>query len=364
MNVLYEGYVFDHSPRGGVSRYFHQLISGISLKAEARVTLLDNANCRDAALRWPNAKPCSYRWNRWMPGRLQMWREKRFLTGLAQAEINQIVHFTYYQTLRNVPFKEFHGCRVVTVHDCIHERFPETDPDGRLQKAKRAALDSADAIICISQSTRQDLSNYYPGLECKTRVVLHGTPQLPPLRKTDGVKSRPYFLYVGYRKGYKNFKLLARAFARFHAAYPETILKLAGQPFSTEEQAELAQAGLLEGMEHLGFLSEQDLAQLYSDALALVLTSRWEGFGFPILEAFACGTPVLASDIAPFREVAGNAALFFAENNEESLYLSLRKLAEENELREELKTLGRMRSPEFQLEKSIAATLAVYRELI
>ncbi len=364
MNVLYEGYVFEHSPRGGVSRYFHQLISGVSSKVETRVALLDNANCENAALHWPKAESCSYRWNRWMPGRLQMWREKQFLAKLAQAGKNQIIHPTYYRTFRDIPLDEFRGCRVLTVHDCIHERFPETDPDGHFQKAKRAALGSADAIICVSQATRQDLANYYPGLEDKTRVVLHGTPQLPPLQKEDGLKSPPYFLYVGYRKGYKNFKLLARAFARLHAEYPETILRFAGHPFSTEEQAELAKAGLMKGMEYLGFLSDQDLVRYYSHALTLVLTSRWEGFGFPILEAFACGTPVLASDIAPFREVAGNAALFFVENDEESLWVSLRRLARENALRQELKNLGKARSSKFQLEKTIASTLEVYRELV
>ena len=157
--------------------------------------------------------------------------------------------------------------------------------------------------------------------------------------------SRPYFLFVGNHKPHKNFDRLLEAFALSGLA-TEIMLLSTGTP--TEELLRtIHRLGLSSDVVFLGEISDEDLAKLYRGAMALTLVSLYEGFGLPIVEAMACGTPVLCSNAASMPEVAGEAALLIDSLDVDAISHGMRRLVADGRLRERLRAMGRERSKVF-----------------
>ena len=171
-----------------------------------------------------------------------------------------------------------------------------------------------------------------------------------------------YVLYVGERKGYKNFYPWLSAIRSLFNLDPNLKLVCTGTPVSHSEIKFFSKWNNADSHVHIS-ANDAQMASLYKHALCFVFPSHYEGFGIPILEAFANGCPVCLSNASCFPEVAGDAALFFNPNDAQSMYDSLKEVLVSETLRGELRSKGFERSRDFSLESMVENTCEVYRKL-
>ena len=183
-----------------------------------------------------------------------------------------VIHPTYYTLLNDRAIDSYRGPVVITVWDMIHELFQaELDPAGGFVAQKRRAIEAAQRVICISESTRTDLLDRYPIPESKV-VVTHLASELDEslAHGSEIVPARPYFLFVGRRGGYKNFDGLLKAFAKVVSKRPELALCIVGEPLEHSDNKRIADLGLSDHIEYYGYPSDEHLARLYHCSRALV----------------------------------------------------------------------------------------------
>ncbi len=265
---------------------------------------------------------------------------------------------------------------VVTIHDLGYLAFPETHPARRrleLDLSTRWCLHAARRVIAISQVTRDDLVRHYGADPERIAVVHHGLggafrplndpEQLAATRARYGLDA-PYFLYVGAIQPRKNLARLIEAFAR--AAPDDTLLVIAGRRGWLSEPIvrRAAELGLAHRVRFPGYVPDADLPALLGGALAFVFPSLYEGFGLPVLEAMACGTPVLTSATSALPEVAGDAALLVDPCDTDAIAAALNRLATDALLRADLRARGLERAAGFTWERCARDTLAVLLETL
>lgn len=268
---------------------------------------------------------------------------------------------------------------VLTVHDLAFKRFPESTPLATrrwLTRLDRALVQAAQ-VIAVSEATKRDLVELYPVDPGRVTVVPHGVDRdlfrPAPSDEIEGVRRRfgingPYLFFVGGIEPRKNLPRLVRGFARI-AGEADAVLVVAGAsvPWNPEGRAELAQvlAGIPEDLRRrivfAGYLADRDKVALLSGAEALVFPSLYEGFGLPVLEAMACGTPVLTSNVSALPEVAGDAAILVDPLDEESIADGMKRLLDDRGLRGRLRAAGLARAGGFSWRETARKTAAVLR---
>ena len=284
----------------------------------------------------------------------------------------QIFHSTYY-TLPYWPDLRI----VATVHDFIDENSFETMSGNYMGFVahKRKVIEQADAIIAVSHATKQDILKYTQAQEHKIHVIHHGVNEdfaaVPPTEEeidrfcAQNRLGRPYWLFVGRRLRYKNFGLLLRAWdcvTRGHRV--DTWLVAIGPHDELESwQTDFLIRGRLERrLVLLSRVSDHTLRLAYHGATAFVFPSLFEGFGIPLLESMACGTPVIASDIPVFREIAADAALYFDPHEEEALAEAMVGCLDLS-VRQDMIRRGRERLKSFSWDESARQIAQIYRSL-
>jgi glycosyltransferase involved in cell wall biosynthesis len=206
---------------------------------------------------------------------------------------------------------------VVTVHDMVHERYGEGSR--KLRWAKRAAVKRASLIITPSRSSASDVARFFPDVRAKIITIPWGVAPhfLSGPRKAPSSSAKsPYLLYVGARRGYKNFSVLARALTVSRNLDALRLVLVGGEPLDEKERTALGAAGR-DRIVHVPSASDEALRALYDEAAALVVTSRCEGFGLPLLEAMARGCPVACADGGASTEVTGGHAATFPPDSPE-----------------------------------------------
>ena len=272
---------------------------------------------------------------------------------------------------------------VVTVHDLGYHYHPEAHTTWQnlyLRWSTRHNARNASRILADSEATRRDLEHYYHTPPAKIAVVYPGRDEnLAPVSDPEllaGVRARyglegPYLLYVGTLQPRKNLVRLVQAFARLPSLLavqeepqPVPRLVLAGKKgWLHDEIVGQVQALGLEGQVRLtGYVPEADLPALLSGALAFVFPSLYEGFGLPVLEAMACGTPVICSNTSSLPEVAGDAALLVDPYQPEALAQAMLRLVMDGELRGELVARGLQQARRFSWRRCARETLAVLED--
>jgi glycosyltransferase involved in cell wall biosynthesis len=174
-----------------------------------------------------------------------------------------------------------------------------------------------------------------------------------------GFWERPYLLHVGQAYPHKNVRRLIQVFAQVARTYPELQLVLAGKAHAKESlrlQILVAELGLQKRIEFRPYVPYADLPELYRGALALVYPSLWEGFGLPVLEAMACGTPVITSEGSGTQEVAGNAALLVDPFDSEALRQAILRLIDQPSLQEQCRREGLQRAKQFSWKATALTT--------
>jgi glycosyltransferase involved in cell wall biosynthesis len=234
--------------------------------------------------------------------------ESAYFGGRRLAGEAGVAHSLYYDQQRRLGDWPL----VVTVHDMIHERFGIGST--ALRWAKKLAVESAALIITPSRATASDLSRFFPRLQAEVITIPWGVGEafLHTPAEPAGGGGTPFVLYVGARGKYKNFGVFSRALMSMPDLSDLGLVLVGGERLSDDERAHLTRAlRKPERLIHIPSASDDDLRRLYDEAAALVITSRCEGFGLPLLEAMARGCPVACARGGSSEEVAGGFAATF-----------------------------------------------------
>lgn len=263
---------------------------------------------------------------------------------------------------------------VVTVHDLAFRIYPEQYPAAKrryLDAMTRRSVRRAARVIAVSENTRQDVIRLYGVPPERVVVVPNGVPSdlapvddraaLQALRDRHGLPEE-FILFVGTLQPRKNLVGLLRAFGRLRdrVQAPLVVVGAPGwqyQPIFDEAQA----LGVADRVVFAGYAAPEELRLWYSAATVFIYPSLYEGFGLPVLEAMACGAPVITSSTSSLPEVVGDAALLVDPTDLDAIAGSLERVLREPQLRRTLRQRGLARAREFGWERTARETVAVYR---
>jgi glycosyltransferase involved in cell wall biosynthesis len=256
--------------------------------------------------------------------------------------------------------------QVATFHDLFVLSGNYSTPDFRERFAKQAkdAAAGADLVIAVSAFTASQVEAYLSVPGSRIRVIHHGVLQrrMPVVPSPDAPREK-IVLCVGAIQRRKNQATLIRAFR----AMPEdwTLILAGSQGYEAEEAVHEAATSPAAGRIRItGYLTDEQIGDLYARSSVFAFPSLDEGFGMPVLEAMVAGIPVIAGNRSALPEVCGDAAELIDPSSEDDLASALVKLANDQNRRAELVALGLRRAGQFNWEKAVADTLAVYRELL
>jgi glycosyltransferase involved in cell wall biosynthesis len=260
----------------------------------------------------------------------------------------------------------FAGCRsVVMVHDLIPLRFPKRfsplTPYFRYYIPQ--VLAQAEHIICNSRATAQDIIDLFHIPEEKITPILLAY-DANHFRFLD-IPTSNYFLYIGRHDPYKNIARLIDAFATLSCRDDELWIAGSGDKrYTPVLMAQVEQLGLTNQVKFLDYVPYEQLPTLINQAIALVFPSLWEGFGLPVLEAMACGTPVITSNLSSLPEVAGDAALLVNPYNMGEIAEVMQAVAADSGLRSRLRQASLARASQFSWTKTGQATAQVLQRYL
>jgi len=385
MKILYDHQVFTRQNYGGVSRYYCELMDQFSQNPDLNITLALRASYNENLCNRPSLNP--------------YWSNKSHLLSRTQIipYIQKYIHINLLKRLhinqsesvrllKKHDFDIFHPTEynpyflkhlqkkpyVITVHDMIHELYPAYySPRDPTSQWKKNLIEKADAIIAISENTKKDIMKFSNVEPDRISVIYLSNPfefqektnkttilQNLPLCK------KPYLLFVGTRTHYKNFVFFITAIAEL--LKKDTSLHVCcagGGPFSARELKILKELGIHSNA-HVVNTNDHIMPQLYANARAFVFPSLYEGFGFPLLEAFSCGCPVVASDTSSLPEIGGDAALYFDPRDPGSLLHAVESVLTDDQVREIFVRKGLLRVNEFSWEKTALDTKKVYQNVL
>ncbi|HUO85979.1 MAG TPA: glycosyltransferase family 1 protein [Thermoanaerobaculia bacterium] len=300
-----------------------------------------------------------------------LWQQTRLPARLAAGDVDLL-----WSPLATLPWRP-PVPSVVTVHDLTALLFPEAHT-ARVRWSMlpflARSLATARQVVAISQATAADVAVHFPEVRDRLRVVPNGVDRRYRPAGADEVAAiraglgapDGYLLAVGTLEPRKNLGTLLTAWEALAAAdraFPPLVL-VGGAGWETRSfrrrLAELERRGL----RHLGRVDDDRLLALYQGATAFAYPSLYEGFGLPVLEAMACGVPVVTSDVSSLPEIAGDAALLVDPRDASALARALRRLIDEPALAADLAARGRIRAAEFSWERTAAAMEDVFREAL
>ncbi|MGH2537159.1 MAG: glycosyltransferase family 4 protein [Candidatus Promineifilaceae bacterium] len=311
--------------------------------------------------------------------RLLLWPYGRLAQAVMARQLSsQLAGLDVFHTSDVLNFSVPGARSVVTVHDLTAVLFPGYHTAGtrELQAQKlRFAQAEADAVICVSHNTRQDVIRHLGIQPARTHVVYEGVEDrfrplpaeaIAPILARHGLTAGGYILHVGTLEPRKNLVRLLEAYRSLRRENPVAPkLVLAGrQGWAADEILAALRAPDLAGHVHwLGPAASDDLPALYNGAVMLVLPSLYEGFGLPALEAMACGRPVIASNLSSLPEVVGDAGLLVDPADSQAIAAAMQALLARPDWQAELGRAGRKRAQAFTWQRAAEETLAIYTAL-
>jgi hypothetical protein len=294
--------------------------------------------------------------------------------GLARQAGVDLFHSPHY----TLPFR-LKSRSVVTIHDLIPLRFPEyfsSIKRGYAYSMMSHAVRSADAVITVSAFTKKDVLATFQVDPEKVRAIHNGVHpkfcRLEGSREVEDFKGKYrigdscMILYVGSVKPHKNVEGLLQAFSRLIQNKSGVLLALAGEPISMRKGLPdlVERLGVRSAIRELGRLTDDELVLAYNAAAVVVMPSLYEGFGLPVLEAMACGTPVIASNIASLPEIVEEGGILVDPLDIDGLRASLERILEDDSLRQRVIDAGLRQATKFSWKDTAAKTLEVYHQVM
>lgn len=333
MKILYDYQAFQMQKVGGVSNCFAELIAHLPESVQWEIGLKENGNVHLIekgllpSLKTPSLTGDNFLMQKHFYGKGTIFRflnehfegfpssehiNKKYSVELLKEQNFDLFHPTFFDPyflpyLGDKPF-------VLTIHDFITDKFKE--PNHVQTLWRKVLAPKASHLIAVSEKTKQDVVDILHIPDDKISVIYHGV-SVPNNIHFKPVIGGNYFLFVGRRDGYKNFKPMVIAMTSFLQKHPDFKLVCTAGDFNNEEKALFEKLKIKNQIVHI-FASYEELLNLYKYAKAFVYPSLYEGFGIPILEAYAMQCPVLLADESCFPEIAGDAALYFKLNDEEN----------------------------------------------
>lgn len=370
--VVVDGAIFQSQAKGGISRLFIEILPRMcEMDDSLHISLLTQGQLRQSLPKHRHIKhrpvPTFERYLRpnWV------WQSilpkiKYFTYNLwAGTGEGKIWHSTYYTTP-----ERWQGYSVATVHDMVFEMFPQFYDGPKFdlfRQKKRFSVLRADAVICVSDTTCRDVLRLYELDADKVRVVPNACSDI--FRRLDSADvlagsqiEQPFLLYIGNRDRYKNFAILAKAYSMWHRRKEVALVLVGGKPLSESEQQLMKELAIAKQVKLLRDIDDETLCCLYNGALAFIYPSLYEGFGISLLEAMACGCPIVASRIPSTVEVAGEYPIYFDPAEQDELLGAL-DIALSNGRDSERVRAGLERVKSYSWGKTAAQTLEVYRSV-
>lgn len=259
-----------------------------------------------------------------------------------------------------------HPRTVATLHDVIPLSHPHWFPAVMRWRLRRwiASVARAQHVLASSAFTRAEIVRCLSFEPARITVVPLGQRAAPP---TPFQPDKCYFLAVGTLEPRKNLATTLRAYARLRKHWPAAppLKVVGGQGWGrVRVEALLTELDLQNAVELMGHVSDERLWRLYAGAVCLVYPSLHEGFGFPPLEAMACGCPVIVANTGSLPEVVGEAGVRVDPLDVEAIAVAMQRLIEEPDMADDLRRKGRARAASFSWERCARETVAVYRRVV
>ena len=296
------------------------------------------------------------------------WEQARLPMRLRALGVD-LLHSTHH----TLPLAPMRAARVVTVHDVTFFRIPERYPPVRrayMRLSTRFAAAVADAVIVPSQAVRDDAVRALRLTPEKVQVVYEApASRFAPIDRGRALAvlgkhdvETPYILSVGSLEPGKNRARLIRALHALRRDGLRQQLVVIGQPAwrFEEDFALVEELGMTDAVRFLGYVADDELPAFYAGATVFAFPSLYEGFGLPVIEAMACGAPVLTSSTGATAEVAGDAALLVNPHSVDQICDGLRRLIADAGLRDDLHSRGIARAAEFSWTRAAEETHEVY----
>ncbi len=359
MKILYDHQIFCLQQYGGVSRYHIELLRELNKYNDVSVDIPTLFNKNSYLAEYGHSKAYCVK-SKWIDRIIKLInRVYTFICVIIKQY--DIIHPTWYAPYIHIFCKKK---IIITIHDMIHEIYGESNIKDIMLK-KRAIYES-DAIIAISENTKNDILKIYPDIpRNKIKVIYHGTNHLPDSKKPErfDIPER-YILFVGKRDGYKNAEVLIKAMAYVVQKRKDIILFMVGGGSFDKKELNMINTLKLENNVIQNNVSDAELAYLYENAICFVYPSKYEGFGFPLLEAFDNNCPVISSNASCLPEIGGDAALYFEPNDQDELIHQIESMISNEELREKYKLLGKLRARMFSWENTAKNTYELYKKVL
>ncbi len=368
---------FDEGYRqAGVSRYIEYLLSYLpaELGMEDRITVFAGARARDRERRSAMPSSIRWRWTQWPTGRVPvriLWEQLAAPVYCRSGQVD-VVHgpVNVVPLAGRVP-------GIATIHDLAFLAYPEQYPSIQrryLKTMTRLSARHARRVITVSEFTRQDVISRLDVPDDRVTAVPNGvdpsffprtaTVELERFRREYRLPDQ-FLLFVGTLQPRKNLIGLLRAFATIPkpARVPLYVVGAPGWMYH-DIYAEVSQLGIANEVHFPGYAASGTLPLWYSASTAFVYPSFYEGFGLPVLESMACGTPVVASNRTSLPEVVGDAGLLVDPDDTEEIAGALETILNDENQRRELAARALKRAARFTWNRTARETVAVYRQVV
>jgi len=375
-------YTAAHEQGGGIGRYVRELAEALFRLEEAQqheYALFVAGAIRSQLPQLATHAGLTYEWratpltNRWLA---RLWHRSHIPVPIESITGSvDLFHATDFvlpptrQTTRTI----------LTVHDLSFIHTPETASPRLRQYLNRVvprSVQKADFILADSEATQRDVIAYYGVAESKIDVLLSGVnPRFAPvtdiarlehIRNKYGIGERPFIFTVGTIQPRKNYGRLIEALAHIRAHGHDLSVVIAGGRGWLEDDiyGAIETHDMEPYVQFIGYADDTDLPALYSSAGAVWFVSLYEGFGLPVLEAMACGAPVITSNVSSLPEVAGDAAIKVSPTDLSAICDGMLGLLEDDELRNRLISRGFERAAQFTWEKAASKLLTTYNRVL
>ncbi|MDO8638480.1 MAG: glycosyltransferase family 1 protein [Candidatus Daviesbacteria bacterium] len=372
MKIVIDGRLINES---GIGRYLRNLIGQLQVldsRNEYFILLLQKDLSFKLAKNFQKVE-VNFRW--------YTLQEQLKLPGILKKINPDLVHFPHF----NVPIF-YSGKFVVTIHDLIHQHYPTNrattlDPiTYRLKKIGYGkvfsnASQKSSKILTPSNFVKNQLIKEW-NIDVNKIVVtpeavddkIFSTEKIMNQKKIDQVIDKfkikqPYIFYVGNAHPHKNVEGLIEAFLNLRQSYQYLQLVLSGHDHFFWERLKKKYENNF-NIIFTGFVFDEELQALYAGAKCFVMPSREEGFGLPILEAFAASCPVVSSSAGSLLEVGGDAALYFDSSSQEEMVEKIQQVLNSEKLRNELIKKGQQRVKQFSWQKMAKQTMDIYNSIL
>lgn len=364
---------------GGIGRYTRELVRAVadidhhneyvlfSAKPPAEIPIADPLP--DQVNFQHKPAPVDERWLYRIWYRLRMKVPVQLVTG--QIDLFHSPDFVLPPVSSQIP-------TLLTVHDLSFAHYPHVYTPSLVNYLNQVvpwSVGRATHILADSMATKQDLLDLWHVPADKVTVLYSGVDsrfgsvsdqrQLAAVRQRYHLGDRPYLITVGTVQPRKNYQMLIQAFAPIARDYPHNLVIVGGQGWLFDDiMTEVEEQGLSDRVIFTGFAADEDLPTLYSGATVFVFPSLYEGFGIPLLEAMACGVPVITSDASCLPEVAGDAAIQLSPHEPQAWTAMVQNLLDEPLEQAHMVTAGYVQVRRFTWERAASQLLDIYRQLL